>query len=183
MRSIGFYFNLVIALLPIGLVSGCATNVPSGVSKAPAELVSVRQVQANAQAHEGRLVRWGGDIIKVENDTHSTDVEILGRTLERGGKPESGGIVDGRFVARIQGFLDPVEYAAGLRMTVSGLLSGLETHKVGEYNYPYPLVKVQAYHLWPKEKPRVYYPAHYYPWPYYGPWGWYPYRRYPYWWY
>lgn len=184
MRTEKFHFTrLLYLLLLLLLAAGCATNVPKGVSKSPDESISVGQVQASSADFEGRRVRWGGEVIKVINGKETTDVEVLGKALERGGKPKSDGAVDGRFVARIPGFVDPADYVAGKRLTVSGTVSGMENRKVGEYAYPYPVVQVDSYHLWPKAKERVYYPAYYDPWPYYGPWGWYPYRRYPYWWY
>lgn len=172
-------------LLPLLMISGCATNIPSEISQAPAESISASQVQASSPEFEGRRVRWGGEIIKVINEREVTDVEVLGKALSSNGKPQSDSAVDARFVARIQGFVDPADYVAGKRLTVSGTVSGLDIRKVGEYEYPYPVVIVDSYHMWPREKQKVYCANCYDPWPYYGPWGWYryPYGRYPYWWY
>jgi len=131
--------------------------------------------------YAGRDIRWGGEIIFMENGSSNTDIAVLATTLGSNGKPDTDGVLEARFIARIPGFLDPAEYAQGLRLTVTGVVTGLETQMVGEYAYPYPLVQVQAYHLWPKEKPRTNH--YYYRDPFYDPWPWYgPWRRYPYWW-
>ena len=125
------------------------------------------------------VVRWGGDIIGVRNEKDYTDVEVLARELGTGGKPLAQGQMDGRFVARIPGFLDPAEYAEGNRLTVKGQVIGLETRKVGAFPYPYPVVQVISHYRWPPPQPEVRYVYD----PFYDPWW--PHRywhRYPYWW-
>ena len=167
-------------LLIAAILCGCATNVPTAVQQAPAEAVSVLQVQQAAEKYTGRDVRWGGEIIFVENGSDITDMAVLATSLGSKGKPDTDGDLDARFIARIPGFLDPVEFAEGRQVTVTGVIAGVESRLVGDYAYVYPLVQVQAYHLWPKEKPRTYY---YYPYPYHYPWyGYGPWGRYPYWW-
>ena len=168
-------------LLLVLILAGCATNVPDAVRQAPAKALSVAQVQQAAEKYVGRDVRWGGEIIFLENGSDSTDMAVLATKLGSNGKPDVDGALDARFIARVGEFLDPAEYAEGRRVTVTGVITGMESRLVGEYAYSYPLVQVQAYHLWPKEKPRInnyyYGDPFYYPWRGYGPWG-----RYPYWW-
>jgi len=162
-------------------LNGCASKLPSAISEPPAEPVSVQEVQKQPQAYLSRKVRWGGEVIEVENGQEHSDVLVLGRELKKKGEPRENGAVDGRFIARFGGFMDPAELAEGSRITVSGPVIGLETRKVGEFPYPYPVVEVEAWHLWPEPEPRHYYYdpwwPYYYSYPYWGrPWG------YPYWW-
>ncbi len=177
-------FRLYLTFLGVLLVfilTGCATNIPSAVQQAPAQLLFVSQVQQASEQYVGRDIRWGGEIIFLENGSDSTDIAVLATTLGSKGKPDVDGVLDARFIAVVPGFLDPAEYAEGLRITVTGVVTGMESRMVGEYAYPYPLVQVQAYYLWPKEKPRT--NNYYYRDPFYDPWPWYgPWRRYPYWW-
>ena len=167
------------SLLLVLILAGCATNIPDAVRQAPAKALSVAQVQQAPAQYVGRDVRWGGEIVFLENGSDSTDVALLATELGSTGKPDVDGVLDARFIARVAEFLDPAEYAEGRRVTVTGVITGVESRMVGEYAYSYPLVQVQAYHLWPKEKPRInnYYYADpfYYPWRGYGPWGRYPY--------
>jgi outer membrane lipoprotein len=178
--------KLRLYLTPLGLIfvfilTGCATNIPSAVQQAPAQVLSVSQVRQDTERYMGRDIRWGGEIIFLENGSDSTDMAVLATTLGSKGKPDADGALDARFLARVPAFLDPAEFAEGRRVTVTGVITGVESRLVGEYAYSYPLVQVQVYYLWPKEKPRInnyYYNDPFYdPWRRYGPWG-----RYPYWW-
>lgn len=124
-------------------------------------------------------MRWGGEILAVTNRTRDTEFEILGRPLYDNAepKPEGGDAV--RFIAVIGRFLDPADYRPGKRLTVVGRLRGNDQRKVGEYPYPYPVVEVEHYNLWPAYQAPVELPAWRYP--YYDPWWpWGPYRHWPY---
>lgn len=185
-------------LLPVvaaGLLLGCAGTVPDPVRTAPDEAPSLAQVRADgASAHDGERVRWGGEIVEVRNEADATWLEIVERPLRRGGEPRDADRTEGRFLARVDGFLEPTLYAPGRQFTVSGSLDGTVKGAIGEYAYTYPVVAVQAHHLWqepadPKRTtPRSY---RYDPWydPWYGdpwcrhpgyPYYYGPYRR-PYW--
>ena len=168
---------MLLVLLLVSILAGCATNIPSAVQQAPAQVLSVSQVQRATDQYMGRDIRWGGEIIFLQNDRESTDIAVLATTLGSMGEPDADGALDARFIARVPTFLDPAEYAEGRLITVTGVITGVETQMVGEYAYPYPLVQVHAYYLWPKEKKHYYRDPFYDPWPWYGPW-----RRYPYWW-
>ncbi len=174
------YFTLL-ALLLFFILAGCATTIPDAVQQAPAQELSVSQVQQAADKYTGRDIRWGGEIVFLQNASDRTDIGVLATSLGSKGKPDTDGALDARFIARVPAFLDPAEYTQGKRLTVTGVITGIEIQKVGEFAYPYPVVQVQSYHLWPKEEPRIY--SHYYHDPFYDPWPWYgPWRRYPYWW-
>ena len=161
------------------LGAGCATGVPEAVRRSAPGDPGVAQVQANIKAHLGRPVRWGGEIVRVENRKTETVVEILARPLRRSGRPERTDRTSGRFLARGQGFLDPAVYKEKREITVSGTVDGSEVRTIGDHPYLYPLVKAEVLHLWePEPEPRdVYYYDPF--WPYYPryPWG-YPYPYY-----
>jgi len=166
-------------LVLVTVLAGCASTVPQAIREEPTSLSRVEQVQQLPEKHLGETVRWGGEIISVRNEKDFTDVELLARPLRKDGQPVTDGEVDARFIGRVSGFLDPAEYAEGRLLTVRGQIIGMETRKVGEYPYPYPLVQVVAFHSWPKPKPEVRYLYD----PFYDPWW--PHRywyRYPYWW-
>ena len=167
------------------LIGGCAGKPPKELGGPIADMPTQGGVQASPARYVGREVRWGGEILDVHNASAHTDVEIYGRPLEGNAEPEPAGGDGVRFIARVPRFLDPVEYAPGKRLTVRGRLQQAVTRTVGEFPYRYPLVAVDASHLWPAYQPPepAYYPYHRYPywgpwWPW-GPWG--PHRH-PYWW-
>lgn len=159
-------------VLALGL-GGCASEVPKAIRTAPAVPLTVAQVQQAPAARLGRRVRWGGRIVATVNRPTTTEIEVLSHPLDDAGAPRGGSDGDGRFIARIGGFADPMEYARDRELTVEGPLAGVQTRKVGDYPYVYPVVAAETRYLWPETPAPAAYP---YPvpwgWPGYGPWGW-----------
>jgi len=163
------------------LLAGCASQVPLGIREAPATAISVIEGQNRGDSELlGKAVRWGGEVVRVQNLAEVTRVEVLARRLGNEGEPEPEGEIDARFIAQFQGFIDPSEYQAGERLTVQGRIAGTEVNKLGDYPYRYPVVLVEESHRWPRPpavvRVRSAYPYFYDPW--YRPWH--PY--WPYWW-
>ncbi len=178
----------LLSLLIAGLLlTACASNVPQEIS-ARTNTPSVAEVRSNPQQFTGSQVRWGGTIVSVTNRQQDSVVEIVARDLGRSGRPLEQDSSPGRFLAQVDGFLDPAIYAKGREMTVSGTLTGAEQGKIGEHAYNFPLVSVTSHYLWEKhvEQPARYYdPFWYDPWYrpyYYDPFYWPYYRRHPYYW-
>jgi outer membrane lipoprotein len=186
-RRRGGTLPLVLVFLGAVLVSGCASTPPAGLDAGGIEDVGQRTAQRAPQGRAGVRVRWGGEILGVDNRPDSTDVEIYGRPLRENAEPAPSGGDGVRFIARVPGFLDPAEYGAGKRMTVKGRLAEPVTRPVGEYPYVYPVVEVEAHHLWPvfRDPAPAYWRDPFYdpwwPWWPWRPWGAYPYGH-PYWW-
>jgi outer membrane lipoprotein len=161
------------------LFSGCASKVPKVIATPPAGDIRVDEVQQRYQAFTDARIRWGGEIIAVENLPQETHIEILSRPLYDGGKPKDDSRSIGRFLARIEGYLEPEEYPKNRKITVTGRIVEIVNKPVGEYLYSYPVVEVEAYHVWPEQK--VYTHPYYYD-PFYDPFF-HPYwPRYPYYW-
>jgi outer membrane lipoprotein len=158
------------------LMLGCAAQVPQDIRTPAPAPVSVVAVRAAPERHIGTPVRWGGSILAVQNDSSTTDIEILARPLDATGEPERSdgdGAQIGRFIARFTGFLDPAAYPEGRLLTVSGTVTGVETRDVGDYPYRYPVVRATGRHLWPA--PETVFAPYPSPWrdPWYDPWyGW-----------
>ena len=168
----------------IGLfvLAGCASDIPAEIRSRPDPDTTLSQLRSAAGPADGQQVRWGGEVVSVENRPRDTRVEIVSRTLYSDGYPESGNRSDGRFIAEIDGFVDPVVLAEGQLITVFGEVSGSVNRLIGEYDYDFILVRVTSYQLWEKRSSSHYdYPYRRYG---YGPWydPWYdPWRR-PYYW-
>lgn len=174
--------QILIAAGALLMLSGCASQVPDLIRTAPAGDIRVDEVQQKeGDRFSGSEVRWGGHIISVHNQAESTLIEVLSRKLSKNGKPVSDSKSRGRFMARIPGFLEPQEYPKDRLLTVTGKMDEVMEQAVGSYPYPYPVVDVEAYHLWPEVQ--SYSHRRYYYDPFYDPYFYpYPYwRRYPYW--
>jgi outer membrane lipoprotein len=135
-RSVG-----MVALLFV--VSGCAT--------APLSPVAGRVISPSAAAAEGvtgEVQLWGGVIVAVRNLEDSTWIEVVSYPLRRQ-QPRAGVMTNGRFLLRAEGFLDPLDYRAGRRLTARGPVTGVEDGKIGEVGYRFPVLAAEELHLWP----------------------------------
>jgi outer membrane lipoprotein len=173
----GALFTLLISLF----IGGCAATLPAPLDLAVPDDPGLGVVLSDPGAFRGLRVRWGGQIVGVENTLEHTDLQIVQRRLERSGRPADEDQSAGRFIARIPGFVDPAVYAPDRELTVVGPLGEPKGGLVGSFHYTFPVVLVEAEHLWPKRETLVpyAYPAYpHYPWrgpyydPFYDPWYW-----------
>jgi outer membrane lipoprotein len=166
--------TIVPVLLALSLAA-CASDVPRMIRKAPAETVLPSEVLEAPDAWRGRTVRWGGEIVGVENRRDETWIEIVEKPLYRDGQPRRTDASHGRILGVVPGFLDPAVYARTRSITIAGVLDTPVTRTIGEYSYRYAVVRVASYYLWPIEwgnewpvGPRFWG----YPYPYYfNPWN------------
>jgi outer membrane lipoprotein len=173
----------IVSVVAVVVLGGCASVVPEAIRAAAPGNVQIAQVRAQPQQYRDAVVRWGGDIVSTRNERDHTVLEIVGRELDDEGRPRKEDRSFGRFLARVNGFLDPAIYKADREVTVRGRVEGVTEQSIGEFRYTYPLVRVDEIYLWkplPPAQPRYPYyhdPFFYDPW---YPWGWPYYRPWPY---
>ena len=169
----------IIALFLVLLLAGCASDIPRPIRKAPAGNIPLAQALENAEQYRGTAVRWGGTITSVQNRRDETWIELVERPLDTNGQLRDTDKSAGRFLARIQGFLDPAIFAPKRQVTVAGTLEGVRARTIGEHPYTFPVVHVEHIYLWPILPKTIHYYYHspywYDPW---YPWG-RPYPRLP----
>jgi len=125
-------------------------------------------------------VRWGGIVLETRPEEDFTCFEILSRQLNKSMRPVYSDQADGRFIACKPGFYDPEVFEKGREVTLTGEIIYMDTRKVGEFDYRYPVVDIRFLSLWPVRRQHVYVHAPYYP--YYWHYPPYGFRyRYPYW--
>lgn len=163
--------GLIVALF---VFTGCSSNIPALIKQAPPDNIQVKEAQQQPEAFIGSRIRWGGQIIAVENLKDTTEVELLSRPLSDSGKPNTESKSLGRFKLRLDGFSEPEDFPKDRLMTVNGRIIEVSDGQVGEYPYLYPIVEEDVHYIWPVERE---YPDHYHD-PFYYPW--YPWYRYPY---
>ncbi len=169
--------RLITTALAALATAGCAGSVPSKISHAPPNNLSLADVRTNLKQHLGSRVRWGGIIVGVQNKESETQIEVVAQNLGHDGRPKPYSNSAGRFQARVNTFLDPVIYEQGRQLTVVGIVNGEYAQHIGQYPYYYPVVDVIDHHLWkPIPPPRPYrhdpwmhdpWPPDRYSWPYY----------------
>jgi outer membrane lipoprotein len=152
-------------------LSGCAHVISKDLRAKADPSLTFREVFQNPNAYQGKLVIWGGEIIKTTNQKdESTLIEIFQLPLSRRGEPNETYPSEGRFLVLTERYLDPYLFRRGRRITVAGEILGEEFKKLGEMDYRYPLISGKQIHLWGE----YYYPGpYYYPY-YYDPWWGYP---------
>ncbi|MCG8448522.1 MAG: Slp family lipoprotein [Pirellulales bacterium] len=156
------------------LLAACNSHIPARIQTPPARDIEYQEVKRDVKSFRDQSVRWGGKIISIENKEDSTWIEILSNPLNSYGRPVSSGYYRGRFIARVDGFLDPEHYAKDRYITVFGKVETRLVRQIDEHPYDYPLIHAQEYHLWAGyRRPHYHYPYYY---------GYYPHRRfyYPY---
>lgn len=169
---------LLFVVAPLFLLLGGCAHVLSREALLDVDPgVDFAQVKANPDAHKGKTLLLGGLIIDTRLSREGTTLEVLRYTLDRWGEPQAADEAAGRFLARTGRFLDPELYTPGLLITLTGIVEGVETRSLQNYDYVYPVFRIAEAYVWS----RRYGPA--YPYGYYDPYSpWWPYRPYPYYW-
>ncbi len=136
-----------IAILLVTL-SACS-SVPKNIKSPPVSDVQLNQVLANKQTTVGEPIRWGGEIVEIENNADFSMVQVVQFPLNHYGKPVINSNSQGRFMARSTQFLDPVVYKAGSLITFTGQATA-ETVKrqVDEKPVIMPVVDITDSYRW-----------------------------------
>jgi outer membrane lipoprotein len=140
--------------------------------------LTFQQVFQNPEANKGEIVIWGGDVVETINQKDGTTlIVVLQRPLDWMEEPKIQRS-EGRFIILVEGYVDPYVFRKGRRITVAGEILGRKAMRLGELEYPYPLLLSKQIYLWGEYYYNPY-PYPYYPWGYYGYYG--PRWGYPYW--
>jgi outer membrane lipoprotein len=161
-------FPLVLTLLCLLGAAGCVSYPISKEFREQAQAtkdLSFLTIWQSPETYKGRMVIWGGKILKTINETNGGSIYVLQAPLDDQERPKSTKLSQGRFIITSSGFLDPEVYRAGAKITIAGELSGTETQNVGKIGYAYPVVMLRDVYFW---RPEAAVLASPYPWG----WGW-----------
>lgn len=162
-------------LAPLLLSVGC-TSIPVQLEGDYTSLTPQNATETDIKT----AVRWGGVVLETRPEEDFTCFEVLSRQLNKSMRPVYSDQDGGRFIACKPGFYDPEVFEKGREVTLTGEILYMDTRKVGEYDYRYPVVDIKFMSLWPVRRERLYVYGPYYPYYWhYPPYG-FPYR-YPYW--
>ena len=137
--------------LPILLLMGCAPVISQDVLREVDRDLPFQAVLSNPDNFKGKTIVLGGKIIETTPLEGKTRITILQYPLGFREKPSVDSGSEGRFIVESPGFLDPVVYSAGRKVTVAGIVDGKEVHPLGEISYTYPIVTSRELYLWPVE--------------------------------
>ncbi|AFI90260.1 Slp family lipoprotein [Pectobacterium parmentieri] len=147
------------------LLSGCVT-VPDAIKgTSPTPQDDLVRVMNAPQIYVGQESRFGGRVVSIRNEANKTRLEIASMPLDSGAKPLLDMPSEGRFIAYVNRFLEPVDFKDQL-VTVVGLIVGTEQGAIGDKPYRYVVIDAQGYKRWNVVQRLMVPPGGY------GPWGW-----------
>jgi outer membrane lipoprotein len=131
------------------LLAGCA-SAPKALQ---GEFAPIEPGQAARDGRVAERVRWGGRVVQVEPLADRSCFEVVGIRVGSDGRPLArDDHSTGRFLACRAGFYDPAVFTPGREVTISGVIDGYETRKVGDYDYRYPRLAADVVFLWPERR-------------------------------
>lgn len=136
------------AALALLALFACSPPFPRQLLDQTDRGVAFADVAKNAESMKGKLVMLGGTIVETRNLKEGTQIEVLQKPLDGQGRPYLTDETQGRFLVVTPQFLDNAVYHRGRNITVIAEISGRRTQKLGEIDYPYPLLLAKAIHLW-----------------------------------
>lgn len=138
--------SIVSIAFATAVLAGCAT-VPAPLQ---GQYVNVSPHDAAVSEQRGVPVRWGGRIVSTEPMAERTCFEVVSTGLDATGRPRwAADATGGRFVACRAGFYDPAIFQPDREVTITGVVDGYETRRIGEYDYRFPRVQANVVYLWP----------------------------------
>lgn len=175
-RSLLFCFLLI-------TLSSCAHVISPENRENALNTISLGEVRAHADQYAGKTFIFGGVIADTSATENGSEIEVVQMPLDEWGYVIMHDRSEGRFIVTAKNDLDPLLFRRGREVTISGVLIGTRTEKLGKKEYDYPLFRAKEIHLLPRKvyyrDPYYGYEPFYYPYPPYG----YDQLFYPYYWY
>jgi len=133
-----------------GMLSACGPRlIPTGIEID--RHLTFEAVKAEPDAHKGKWMIVGGEIINIQNLKEMTEIEVLEQPLVSGRYPSKTRLSRGRFILVATSFLDPELFKPGRQITAAARVFGGRSKTIGEALLVVPLYEEPQIHLWPTE--------------------------------
>jgi outer membrane lipoprotein len=170
----------LLVLLASITVAGCSSIISPELKSTIDYLITFPEVAKDPDAYKGRLVLWGGNIVRtIHQDEGTTLIEIVQRPLGMNEEPQDVYLPEGAFLVSVDKHLDPSLYHAGREVTVAGQILGKKTMLSGNIRHQYPLISSEQLYLWRDRNNRYLPPEYFQQYPpdyddlcFYAPWWW-----------
>lgn len=128
-------------------LSGCVT-IPDAIQGTSATPVTdISTVQNAPSLFKGVEGRFGGTVAAMVNERGRTILEIAAVPLDSGARPILGEPSQGRILATVNGFLDPIDFRGQL-VTVVGPITGIHEGKIGSTPYRFVTMDANGFKRW-----------------------------------
>ena len=138
---------LTAALATLASLTACTT--PPIQSEIPARVDLTPYQVAEDKAFPAEDVLWGGMVVDVRNSADFSEMEVLAYPLDRSQRPRLQAPTQGRFIARMPGYVERYDYPQGRFVTLRGKVVARREGMIDERLYVYPIVEAGQVHLWP----------------------------------
>lgn len=141
----------IASLIAISLILGGCASLPDDLTS-PEGQALLPFADSKTVAASQQKARWGGEIVTVRNLAQGSQVEVVQFVLSSNGYPVKSDNSGGRFRIETSNFIDPAIYKAGRKVTALGEFDRIESGKIDEQPYNFPILKTESVHLWPEVK-------------------------------
>ncbi|MGZ8375333.1 MAG: Slp family lipoprotein [Nitrospira sp.] len=141
-------------VMAIGLIAACSSQrvIPEALEPLVERTVMFHEVVAAPDPYQGKIVVFGGEVLKAKRLKEGTQIELLQLPLDKGERPiHDRQQSQGRFLVIQQEFLDPATVVEGTKMTIVGELSKSKVEHLDDVEYRYPVLIVKHLHTWPAQ--------------------------------
>ncbi len=172
----------VLILFALFILAASCSVISKDLRRTVREDLGFRALLEHPERYKGSTVLLGGYILETRNLPEITELVVLQAPLSFRDEPGPKDASEGRFIALHNGFLDPEIFSENRKVTVAGILTGIQTETVNNHPHPHLVIKSRETYLWPEFEGYRYYPRPYpdpfYPCPFYDD----PFYRSPYCW-
>lgn len=159
---------LLLSLVSLSL-NACTSAISPQLMERVDRNLTYGSLTSRPEEAKGKIVLLGGTIVQTVPKPSQTEIEVVQKQIRSSGEPYLTDKSEGRFLVLVDQFLDPAIYRSGRDITVAGEFQGTATRRLGEIDYPYPVITGSELYLW---KDPISAPV--YPYPYYWRWWHYP---------
>lgn len=140
--------TLTILVSCIFCLGGCS-SIPKSIdgNNSPILQKNFVSVHNSPNLYEGQYVRFRGTVVNVINKDNETLLELAVLPLDTSAKPEINKQYEGRVIAKINKFLDPLNFRNHL-VTILGTLTGSEKGTIGKTPYDFVTMNIEGYQIW-----------------------------------
>ena len=140
------------ALSLLVLFTSCTSHdyvIPEPLASRVDRSLTFEQLKQSATAYIGKVVVLGGAVLKAKRLPAGTSIEILQLPLDGSEPVADVQQSQGRFLALQKEFLDPATLVERPRVTIVGEVTGVQTQRLDDIDYTYPVLAVKDLKVWP----------------------------------
>ncbi|HKN86515.1 MAG TPA: Slp family lipoprotein [Nitrospiraceae bacterium] len=150
MHSLSILWACSLSLLVMSV--SCTSQdyvIPEPLASHVDRSLTFEQLKESATSYIGKVVVLGGEVLNAKRLPAGTSIEILQLPLDGSEPVADVQQSQGRFLALQREFLDPATLVERPRVTIVGEVTGVQTQRLDDIEYTYPVLAVKDLKVWP----------------------------------